>query len=964
MMDVVPTPIVGRDAVLGELADALGLAGNGASGAVLLGGDAGIGKTRLVDEVVARASASGSRVLLGHCLDLGEHVRAFQPVADAFAGLDAADPAVGSGLGELAASLPALEALRTGQAADHDGDRLRADVLAAVAHTLEHLAADAPVLLVLEDLHWADASTRHLVRYLLVRRFARPVALLLTFRSDDLHRRHPLRPALAEWTRLPAVRRIDLPPLDDASMTELVRARAARGLTAEGIDAILARAEGNAFYAEELLDAGLAEGSLPEDLADLLLVRVDRLQDDAKAVARAVACAGGPVPDALLRRVVETSGSVDDALREAVDLKVLVPVGDTLRYRHALLAEAVLDDLLPGERRRVHAAFLRVLESDPSLASAATTALHAHGAGEPALAFRADVAAAEEARRVGGHDEAAGHLQRALDVLDHAPDGYDVVGLVTLTADTLLAAGRLRTAAALLDEHLGRVPAGDGRARLLLARGQVAYLGEADAEADAASLAALEAADGASAEVRARIESLRAQVASMLGRPEEALARAEAAATLAAEVGDEQTVAEAQTTTLRVLARTGADEEGTRDRYVELAEAARARGDVHGELRAWHHLAFSHFNAGELDRADDYFRVGMRRAHETGRAWAPYGFDGRFFAAVVAYLRGDWDEVSRLAEGLQGATRLARASLQSIVMLVAAGRGTSMEADTVTAVRARWDLDLALAVHSGTALVDAAQDVEGAVAAHDALVCTLDAVWREHLGPQRLRLGGLLVGRLAGAVASRGADESRHFLELADAALGAAEEAAALSAELGPEGHAWLLRVRAEVLRLRLAAGRPVDPTELEQAWREVVDAFDAYGEVYERARSQVRLARVLAAAGRGEEVAALVADADAVARRLGAAPLLREASELAPRSRARRSAPGPEHDPGALTPREREVLALVAEGRTNGEVAARLFISTKTASVHVSNILAKLGASSRTEAAALARRAGLFDVG
>ena len=958
MMDGVQSPIVGRDAVLDELAETLGLDGSTPGRAVLLGGDAGIGKTRVVDETVERARAAGVRVLVGHCLDLGEHVPAFQPVADALAGLDAtpsADDVVG--LGELATSLPALEVLRSGGVGEDDGDRLRADVVAAVAHTLEHLAAAGPVLLVLEDLHWADASTRHLVRYLLGRRFVRPVGLVLSFRSDDLHRRHPLRPALAEWTRLPSVQRIDLAPLDDAAMSDLLRGRTSRDLSTDGVDTILARAEGNAFYAEELLDAGLAGGSLPENLADLLLVRVDRLHDDARAVVRAVACAGGPVADALLRRAVETEGPVDDALREAVDLKVLVPVGEALRFRHALLAEAVLDDLLPGERRRVHAAFLRALESDPGPVAAATVALHAHGAGDPALAFEADLRAADEARRVGGHDEAAGHLQRALGVVDHAPEGHDVVGLVTLTADTLLASGRLRTAGALLADHLEHEPRGEGRARLLYTQGQITYLGGTDAEADAASRAALAAAEDASVAVRARVESLRAQVASTLGLLEESVERAETALRLAEEAGDDQTVAEAQTTLLRVLARTGADAAGTREGYLELAEAARARGDVHGELRAWHHLAFSHFNAGELERADHYFRVCLARGRATGRSWAPYGFDGRFFAALVAYLRGDWEEVAVLAQDLRGATRLARACLQAVGMLVAAGRGTPLPADVVTSVRARWDLDLALAVHSGTALVDAAADAHGAIQAHDELVTTLDAVWRDHLGPQRLRLGGLLVGRLAGAAPTSGAADRRRVLEAADAALAAAEEAAALAPQLGPEGRAWLVRLQAERLRLRWLAGVDADRESLEAFWRRAVEGFGAYGEVYERARSQVRLAQVLLASGRREEAVSLVEDATATAHRLGAQPLLDEAAALVPLRPDVRA----EAQAVALTPREREVLSLVAEGRTNGEVAARLFISTKTASVHVSHILAKLGASSRTEAAAVARRDGLL---
>ncbi|MCO7240481.1 response regulator transcription factor, partial [Aeromicrobium sp. CnD17-E] len=190
-----------------------------------------------------------------------------------------------------------------------------------------------------------------------------------------------------------------------------------------------------------------------------------------------------------------------------------------------------------------------------------------------------------------------------------------------------------------------------------------------------------------------------------------------------------------------------------------------------------------------------------------------------------------------------------------------------------------------------------------------------------------------------------------------DAALAAAQEAAALAPQLGPEGRTWLVRLQAERLRLRWLAGVDADRESLEDLWRRAVEGFGAYGEVYERARSQVRLAQVLLTSGRRQDAVSLVEDATATARRLGAQPLLDEAAALVPLRPDVRA----EAQAVALTPREREVLSLVAEGRTNGEVAARLFISTKTASVHVSHILAKLGASSRTEAAAVARRDGLL---
>ncbi|MDQ1603988.1 MAG: hypothetical protein QOE01_1833, partial [Actinomycetota bacterium] len=177
--------------------------------------------------------------------------------------------------------------------------------------------------------------------------------------------------------------------------------------------------------------------------------------------------------------------------------------------------------------------------------------------------------------------------------------------------------------------------------------------------------------------------------------------------------------------------------------------------------------------------------------------------------------------------------------------------------------------------------------------------------------------------------------------------------------EEGPEGRAWLARVAAEHARLRWLAGdgRP-DLEDLVDAWRAAVGEFDALGHVYERARSQVRLGAVLRAARRTTEADPVLAAASAVARRLRAEPLLRELRTLGATS----SAPADASRQGnSLTAREMEVLTLVAQGLSNREVAGQLFISAKTVSVHVSNILAKLGAAGRTEAVALARTRGLL---
>ncbi|MCW2788413.1 MAG: LuxR family transcriptional regulator, partial [Aeromicrobium sp.] len=280
------TPLIGRARELEQLLDAAGVTDPDARDVVLIGGDAGIGKTRLLRELGARARAAGHRVLAGHCLDLGDSAPPYQPFSEAFGSLDDAER------DELALRFPALGPLLPWPSPAPGEGVERAELFASVVAGLDSLAADRPLLLVIEDAHWADASTRHLIRYVLAQGFHGPVHVVVSYRADDLHRRHPLRQALAEWVRLPGVRRIELEPLGDTDVVALVRAHGADALDGESLLAVVRRAAGNAFFAEELLDAGLADvgGALPETLADLLLLRIERLDDDARTLVRAAAC--------------------------------------------------------------------------------------------------------------------------------------------------------------------------------------------------------------------------------------------------------------------------------------------------------------------------------------------------------------------------------------------------------------------------------------------------------------------------------------------------------------------------------------------------------------------------------------------------------------------------------------------------------------------------------------------------
>ncbi|GAA3524276.1 helix-turn-helix transcriptional regulator [Aeromicrobium panaciterrae] len=953
------TPLVGRAAELQQLLVAAGISDSRSRDAVLLGGDAGIGKTRLLRELVDRADAAGHRVLVGHCLDLGDSHLPFQPFVEAFGVLDDDER------DELAARFPALAPLLPWKAVDESNEVDRTELFSSVVAGLDQLATERPILLVVEDVHWADGSTRHLIRYVLAHTFSQSVHVVVSYRADDLHRRHPLRQAVAEWVRLPGVRRIELSPLPDADVRTLITARGAGDLADEGVKAVVRRASGNAFYAEELLDAGLAnlQAALPETLADLLLVRLDRLDDDARLVVRAASCSGGRVTDQVLAAVVGLPpAQLDEALRSAIDHKVLSQVaGESYGFRHALLAEAVHDDLLPSERRRINLAYISALTADGAKGPAAEIAMHAAAAGDLTRAFTANVEAAEDAVRVAGYDESAHHYENALEIVDAAPEGTDIVGLVVAAADAVLTAGHLYRSLALLRDHLDQLRADaptEDRVRLLLAIGNTAFYAGLDPEAQATSSEALELVGDERTVLRAEAEALGARIASDQRKDEEAMERGEFAATLAEELGAAHVIADVTTTLTRLVARTGgANLDKARQRYNDLVAASRADGNIAGELRGLHNLAFVLYNAGELDDAEQAFRAAMARAEKTGRPWAPYGFDGRAFAAIICYVRGRWDDAVELWSVGPDAPPLAEAILSAGALQVAAGRGEFAAIAHEQRLRDYWEQDVAMTVHSASSLIDLhgdSGDLTSALKVHDDVVETLDREWDGRLFPARLRFTGLIVGQFANAVPRLAKSEHPALVRRATELEAETAETMAAYPMMGPEGLAWYARVSAELARLRWLTGIDSPPEdELLKLWRESVEGFVAVGQPFEQARSAVRLAAVLRAAGQDDEARNARASAREIAQRLGAKPLLAEIDE----SGGRASRPDDE-----LTPREREVLTHVSAGRSNGEIAALLFISTKTVSVHVSNILAKLNASGRTEAAAIARRRGLLD--
>ena len=372
---------VGRGTELSTLVAGLESAVTGEPVVVLVGGEAGVGKTRLVEEAATRARAEGARVLTGGCIEVGGEGLPLSPVVDVLRSLmrqmtdDELDGVLGPARVELARLLPELDPHRPASAAPA-GAEGNARVLELMFGVVERLAADRPLMLVIEDLHWADRSTLDLVA-LLVRalRDAR-VLLVITFRSDELHRSHPLRPLVTGWERVRSVRRIELQRFTREEVASQLEAILDDRPTRAMLDLLYERSEGNAFLIEEILaalQAGAGPEELPATLRDVLLARAEQLPAQTLTLLRIAAAAGRSVPDGLLARVADLDdASLDAALRDAVEHHLLVidESGQGYRFRHALTRDAIYSDALPRERVRIHAAYAEALSADPGLAEA------------------------------------------------------------------------------------------------------------------------------------------------------------------------------------------------------------------------------------------------------------------------------------------------------------------------------------------------------------------------------------------------------------------------------------------------------------------------------------------------------------------------------------------------------------------------------------------------------------------
>ena len=968
-MPRITAPLVGRVAELGTLVTAVAGAREGQASVVVLGGDAGVGKTRLLGELVDRANADGVLCLIGHCVDLGDTPPPYLPFTEAFTRLLAERRELGE---QLLDAVPALARLLPGRVAEARVPVERGELFDSVFAALSHLAAEAPVALIIEDVHWADQATRDLLGFLFTRLGAERVTVVASYRSDDLNRRHPLRPTLAGWSRLPAVSRLSLDPLDAEDLRTLVRSVRTTSLREEEVDNIVRRADGNAFFAEELVAATEQchdAQQLPWQLADLLLVRLDRLADDARQIVRVAAVGGRRVTHDMLVAVADLPGPrLDDALRDAIDAHVLqlTPSGRGYVFRHALLAEAVYDDLLPGERVRLHAAYAAAIVADPSR-RAAELARHALASHDLDTAYTASVAAGEEAMALAAPLEAMQHYEAALELAPRVPAAPDDRSQLILAAvQAADAAGYTQRALKLARRSLADLPVDAEpvrRAALLLAVVIAALGNEIDDEALTLTSEALHLTPSEPPTAfRAQLLAVHARVALIMGQEVDAERTAREAVAAGTAVGASSTVAEANTTLAQLARRTLDPTEAAR-LLADVVEQAQATGDVGVELRSRYSLATLWHEQSQLDRALEGFARNAQRAVETGRVWGGFGVHSRSMTATLQYIQGDWDAALRtLDTSGQQPMRVADAVLRSTAMVVLAGRGDASVLEEAAQLRPYWCREGRIGLYSVFAALEIYEqrgEPEPAMALLDEAVAELGTLWLDPWFLARIQLSAAGMAVLCAAAAR--APESQHEQLategerlLADGRK-SADKGLPIGRAMGQEGRAWLARLEAEAARLRWLTGqRPPQADELVEVWRQAVEAFE-YGQVVQTARSRTRLAAALRATGHPDEAAREAELAREAAEAMGAAPLLAEIRALG--GSGRRVADEDRSGFTALTDRERDVLAHLVDGRTNRQIAGTLYISEKTVSVHVSNILGKLGVRSRAEAAALARR-------
>ncbi len=989
---VTSSRFVGREDELSELQRALsGTVPEDLPALYFVAGESGVGKTRLLRELIDNAESDGARVLGGTCIELGEDELPYAPLVAALRPLHRTCEPVLDELSEgTRAELARLNPEIGAPSIERESERGEAQrrLFDAFLELISRLGDEGPVVLWIEDIHWADRSTRSFLRFLAASLVEERVLVVFTYRADELHRRHPLRPLIAELERTPRARRIELARFDRGEVADQLADILGEIPVADVVERLYGRSNGNPLFTEELVAAGVdGRGSLPPSLREALLLRVERLSPLSQRSLRLLAVAG--LADQELVADAESADATEllAAMREAVEAQIVVTLDSgRFGFRHALLREVLYDDLLPGERAELHLALAGALERRPADGDSAWLktgiAHHYYSAGDQPRALKAALDAAGAVRSLHAYGEAAALLDRAIELWPRvggaeAVTGIDEGELLSRAGRIHYLAGEEAVGAALYERAIDAIGEADTErlASLLTALAMCQwFLGHAD-RSRATQKRGLELLAGREdSPARARLLAQQVRFLLLQGRFRELLEAAPEALAATERLGLDSERSGVLNRLGCALLALGREEEGRR-RFAEAIEVAERTGFSDDLATAYLNFADAVFLAGYTEEAREIATTGVARVEEITSARAGGSTRAlRFIHLNLAEIHFDLGEWDRVDEHLRAV-------------------GSNVEG----VARAHADLrrsQLALAQGSADEVAGALQEAEELLAgALEPQYIALLAALQAELAA---RQGDLARAR---AVVDHGLDRIQFCSEdsirialVAGAGLAVEAEIAVRARDLGDDSdeRAALDRARALCELVRAAAedadGRPVESALLAVAeaelvraegeddpalWSAAASAWQGLHRPYDTAIARWRQAQ--AALGRADRDAAAAAlgEAGAVAARLGAGWLAGEVDGLAARARLSISEPvdateEPEaaEVPFGLTPRELQVLNLVASGATNREIGERLYMAEKTASVHVSRILTKLDVRGRTEAAAVAHRHGIGAAG
>lgn len=962
----------GRETELDVLARAFDAAAQGTPVMMLVAGEAGCGKSRLVREFASRivSDATPPLVLSGECPDIGGPELPYAPFAGVVRDLirqrgmaEVAELVPHEAISELAAVLPEF-----GPPARTIGSEFaRSRLFGVVLTLLEQLAAGRPTVLIVEDLHWADGPSRDLLSFLARNLRAAAVLLIATFRSDELPEAHPLRRLLAEVGRVPGTTRIELDRMSRTEVAAQIEGILGRPPAATVVNAVFERSDGNPLFTEAVLNSdGTVAAGLPRSLEDMLADRFSQLPPETQRVLQAATVGGGSrISHALLVKVTDLDHrQLSDALRPAVATNVIVLDDDDYLFRHDLIRSALQQRLLAGERAQLHRDFAEALETEPSLASqplpVVQVAMHWHAAAEFERALPVAWQAAGIARDAFAYPTQLRMLEMTLQLWHQVPSaasltGVDQATVVDRALDAARLAGEPQRGLTLLEEaqseHGSRDP--ERGARLLLARAmlrqQLLLPGQLDDLRTALRLAKTD-------RTRAQILGPLIRVLRLLDHDEEADALAQEMLDLATRLEDNELVLEASIRLAAADARTGDDGVARLERCAEDAQRLGA-GEL--ELLARVLKTYAMEGRGDHQKAVLAGRADLARMQQLGLS--------RYVTAPIAWnlvesltSAGAWDEALEI---IDATLRLDPAPFGLAGLLVHRSQIDLARGNVESARRGVEELDSLLPteeVSSELGLSVACLRLELQLADGD--VETALARARELADEPPGRDPRYLWPALATAMrvcADIASGDGRHSgLESGRVQRAIAERATHLD-QPSRLARAYAVLVAAESSR----ADRRPDVAK----WDAAADGWRAVGQPYALGYALLRGSEAAAVAGDRRTASEQIVQCATIANQLRADGLLDQAIGHARRARLKLPAelvPSSTDSAASLnlTRRETEVLRLVAAGQSNKQIAAELFISPKTASVHVSRILAKLEVSTRTEAAARAHSMRLFD--